>query len=253
MAFVRVALLAFLLAPGLHAQSFSGTWFGSIAMTTPDHKVQHDTAVLVLQQQGGGVTGSLGRTIDQQSPISAPQRDGSTLRFHLDAAGGLDFTLRATADGLAGTADGASVTAELSLRPAPGLLPHDALVAEVRAADAALFHAFETCDVAAYGRSLAKDLEFYQDRTGRTDYAENLQALRQRCEEGIHLRRELDDSSLVINAVPGFGAIEAGTHLFYARNPDGTEHLDATARFTTIWSKQSGTWQAVRTISYDHR
>lgn len=46
-------------------------------------------------------------------------------------------------------------------------------------------------------------------------------------------------------------AIEAGTHRSYARQSDGTEHLDATARFTTAWSKQSGAWQVVRTISYD--
>ena len=250
---LRLILFAWLLTSTAFAQSFPGTWFGSIAITTPDHKVSHDTAVLILQQQGETVTGSLGRTVDQQSPISAARLDGHTLHFHLDAAGGLEFTLQPEGDRITGTAHGTNVQVDLVLRAAPGLLPHDALVSEIRAADAALFHAFETCDVAAYGHFLSKDLEFYQDHTGRTGYDDNLQALRQRCDEGIHLRRELDESTVIINAAPGFGAIEAGTHRFYSHQPDGTEHLDATARFTTIWSKQSGTWQVVRTISYDHQ
>jgi ketosteroid isomerase-like protein len=247
------SLLLLSLTASLQAQSFPGTWFGTIAITTPDHKVAHDTAVLVLQQQGDKLTGSLGRSIDQLTPVSAARLDGATLRFHLDAAGGLDFTLQSANGQLTGSARGSSVTAEVALRPAPGLLPHDALVSEIRAADAALFHAFESCDVNAYGQSLSKDLEFYQDRTGRTSYEENVEALRQRCAEGIHLRRELEESTVIVNAAPGFGAIEAGTHRFYARQADGTEHLDATARFTTVWSKQSGAWQVVRTVSYDHR
>ena len=100
---------------------------------------------------------------------------------------------------------------------------------------------------------LSKDLEFYQDRTGKTGYEENLKAGKDRCAEGIQLRRELDEASLVVNAAPGFGAIQAGTHRFYSRGKDGQERLDATARFTNIWSKESGAWKLVRVISYDHR
>lgn len=56
-----------------------------------------------------------------------------------------------------------------------------------------------------------------------------------------------------MNAAPGFGAIQAGIQRFYSRDHDGQEHLDATARITNVWSKQSGTWKLVRVISYDHR
>ena len=143
--------------------------------------------------------------------------------------------------------------AELDLRPAPGLVPHDRLVQEITAADHAVFAAFEACDANRYASFLSSDLEFYQDRTGKTDYAQNLQSLKDRCQEGIRLRRELVENSLVINAAPGFGAIEAGTQRFYSRQPDGSEHLDATAQFTNVWSKESGNWKLVRIVSYDHR
>ena len=100
---------------------------------------------------------------------------------------------------------------------------------------------------------LSSDLEFYQDHTGKTNYEENLDALRDRCAEGIRIRRSLEEGSLLVDAAPGFGAIQAGIQQFYSVKPDGQEHLDATARFTDVWSKASGQWKLVRVISYDHK
>lgn len=59
--------------------------------------------------------------------------------------------------------------------------------------------------------------------------------------------------SLIINAAPGFGAIEAAIHEFYAKQKDGAEHLDASAKLTEIWTKASGSWKLMRVISYDHK
>jgi len=142
--------------------------------------------------------------------------------------------------------------ADVSLQPAPGLLPHAKLVEEITKVDHEMFDAFDKCDQTSYANALSKDLEFYQDRTGKTGYDQNLERLKERCAEGIQLRREVVENTLVINAVPGYGAIEAGMHRFYSRRKDGTEHLDATAEFTSIWSKESGSWKLVRIISYDH-
>jgi ketosteroid isomerase-like protein len=237
----------------LAAMSFSGTWFGKITLTSNDGKISHDTAVMVLQQSGAKIAGSIGRTVDEQTALSGGHVEGHTGRFHLDAAGGLDFQLVLDGRRISGKATGPRMKAEVALRPAPGLLPHQQLLEEITAADQALFDAFQACDVPRYGESLSKDVEFYQDHTGKTGYAENLAALRQRCEEGIHLRRELVDSTLIVNAAPGFGAIESGTHRFYSRQPDGSEHLDATAQFTNVWTKATGTWKLIRIVSFDHR
>jgi ketosteroid isomerase-like protein len=231
----------------------SGTWFGDFILKTPDGKASHDTAVLILEQHGSAVTGSIGRTVDQQTPFTDGGMDGSSIRFHLDVGGGMDFSLRPVAGHLQGAAMGKTAKAEVSLQPAPGLLPHQKLVEEITEADQRLFEAFGTCDVARYSSSLTKDLEFYQDRTGKTGFEQNIKALRDRCAEGIRLRIELVEGSLMVNAVPGYGAIEAGAHRFYSRQPDGSEHLDATAQFTCVWSKETGNWKLVRVISYDHR
>jgi ketosteroid isomerase-like protein len=245
---------------GLHAQSavkapdaLSGTWFGDFVLTSPNGKASYDTAVLILDRRGSALTGSVGRTVDQQTPYRDGRFNRNRVSFHLDAAGGLDFVLTFKAGKLTGIATGRNAKATISLKPAPGLLPKQLLIQEITRADQQLFDAFATCDVARYTSFLGKDLEFYQDHTGKTNYEQNIDALRNRCAEGIRLRRELDKDSLIVDAAPGFGAIEAGTQRFYSKNPDGSEHLDATARFTNLWSKETGTWKLVRVISYDHR
>jgi ketosteroid isomerase-like protein len=235
------------------SDTVSGTWFGEFVMTGPDGKITHDTAVLIVDRQGSTIKGSIGRTVDQQTAFRDGGFNGSRISFHLDANGGLDFVLAVQPGKLTGTATGANMKAEINLGPAPGLLPTKTLTKEITLADEQLYEAFAHCDVTQYSRFLSKDLEFYQDHTGKTNYEENLAALRNRCAEGIRLRRELDKDSLIIDAAPGFGAIEAGVHRFFSQNRDGSEHLDATARFTNVWSKETGAWKLVRVISYDHR
>jgi ketosteroid isomerase-like protein len=231
---------------------FTGTWFGSFNVTTPTGGIKRDTAVLVLTGDGGALTGAMGASIDQQLPISGIQFTGDEIRFHMDAAGGLDFRLKRLGDHLVGAATG-KMQAAIDVRPAPGLLLHNTLVREISETDRKLFEAFDACDVDTYASYLSRDLEFYHDRGGKTGYHEQLDSLRQRCGEGLVLHRELVQDSIVVNATPGFGAIEAGTHWFYAKQKDGSKRLDATARFTEIWTKTSGSWKLVRVISYDHQ
>ncbi len=231
---------------------FTGTWFGSFNVSTSGGGLKRDTAVLLLTGDGGALNGSMGARIDQQLPVSGIQIIGDEIRFHMEAAGGLDFRLKRLGDHLVGSATG-KMQASIDVRPAPGLLSHDKLALEISETDRKLFEAFDACDVDAYASYLSRDLEFYHDRGGKTGYQEQLDSLRQRCGEELVLQRELVQDSLVVNAAPGFGAIEAGTHRFYAKQKDGSKRLDATARFTEIWTKTSGSWKLVRVISYDHQ
>lgn len=252
------AVCLLLTATSLSAQTkdvscsaFSGTWYGSFRIVTPDGKSVRDNAVIVLIGDCKNMTGSAGGNIDQQAPISRVRFTGDEILFHMEPMGGLDFQLKRQGNHLVGSATG-KVSALVDVQPAPGLLPHSELIAEISDADRKLFEAFAACNIDAYASYLSPELEFYHDQGGKTGYQEQLDSLRQRCSEGLVLRRELVKDSLVVNAAPGFGAIEAATHQFYAKQKEGTEHLDATARFTEIWSKASGSWKLVRVISYDH-
>jgi hypothetical protein len=77
--FIAALCLFWLFHPSLNGQSpvqkpdtLSGTWFGDFVLTAPDGKVSHDTAVLILNRSGSALIGSIGRTVDQQTPC----RDG---------------------------------------------------------------------------------------------------------------------------------------------------------------------------------
>jgi ketosteroid isomerase-like protein len=234
--------------------ALNGTWFGTLVLSNASGRVAHDTAVLVIEQSRSGLSGGMGRTIDQLTPWTGGSFSDGRLQFLLAVADGLTVTLTMNRDhNFTGIATGRTMHAIIDLKPAPGLLPHEQLQKEIEAVDQKLYTAFDHCDSAAYASYLDKDLEFFQDHTGETGYEQNVKALQDRCAEGIQLRRQLEPDSLIVNAAPGFGAIQAGTQRFYSRNKDGQEHLDATARFTNIWSKKGGSWKLVRIISYDHR
>ena len=171
---------------------------------------------------------------------------GDTLTFRLTEGRLTEFQLRLADGHLHGRASGVGPNQS-------ALWPPAELLKEIKYADHEIFRAFEACDVSEYARFLSADLEFYQDNIGVRTKDQILTAMTNRCREGIRLRRELDEKSLVVNAVPGYDAVQAGTHRFYSVKNDGSEHLDATFQFTLIWTKKTGTWQLLRVISFDHR
>jgi ketosteroid isomerase-like protein len=233
------------------ANGIDHVWFGSFINTLPDGKISHDVTALILEQDGSKLSGSVGPSIDRLAPIVAGRISGDNISFHIEAAG-IAFALRLNHGHLVGTAIGSRVNAVLDLTPAPGLMPHAQLVGEITAADARNFAAYDSCNADQYMASLSPDLEFYQDNQPVKNRQEIVDSLNYRCAEGIKLRRALDQSSLIINSAPPYYAIEAGLHRIYSKQPDGSEHLEATVRFTLVWSKKSGTWQLIRVVSYDH-
>jgi hypothetical protein len=86
--------------------ALSGTWFVDFVLTAPDGKVSHDTAVLIFDRHGSVLTGSSGRTVDQQTPYCDGRLSGNRVSFHLDVVGGLDFVLTLKARKLTGIATG---------------------------------------------------------------------------------------------------------------------------------------------------
>lgn len=145
---------------------------------------------------------------------------------------------------------------------APVSMPEGpALLASVEARDAELFELFfRGCDPARLRTMLADDLEFYHDKGGFlfrnadamvADYAK--QCAERAKPEAWRSRRELVRSTLVVDPVPGHGAMEAGDHLFYERKGDGPERLAGRARFSMVWKWDNGQWKLSRVLSYAHR
>ena len=126
----------------------------------------------------------------------------------------------------------------------------------VRDADAAFWRAFNSCSAEGMAPFFTDDVEFYQERTGLTHSrpAVVMSMMKGPCgTPGLHMRREIVASSVKFNAVPGFGAILAGQHIFYERQGDGPEKPAALASFTVVWKFQAGRWLMTRVVSYDHQ
>ena len=107
--FQRLFSLVLLCAAiAVHAQqNVSGRWQGSFDTPGPNGSVQHDTAFLILQQNGTQVTGGAGRSEEMQAPLSDGLFQSGTLTFALHVRGTtVPFTLQLQGDHLRGTATG---------------------------------------------------------------------------------------------------------------------------------------------------
>lgn len=142
---------------------------------------------------------------------------------------------------------------------APAIPTGETLRAEIAARDSDLFETlFNRCDEARMRSLVAPDIEFYHDRDGATRGADAFVGDYMRwCTErqapnSWRSRRELVASSLVVDPVPGVGAIQAGEHLFYERRGDGPERLAGRARFAQLWVRAPDGWRLSRVFSYSH-
>ncbi|MEK6542031.1 MAG: nuclear transport factor 2 family protein [Pseudomonadota bacterium] len=135
-----------------------------------------------------------------------------------------------------------------------------ALTDAIRARDAEFFDVFfDGCEPERVRAMLTDDFEMYHDRAGVVatsadpfvaDYAVQCTARLQ--PDAWRSRRELVAESLLVNPVPGFGAIEQGDHLFYERRGDGPERLAGRAHFVQLWQLTGDGWKLARVFSYAH-
>ena len=138
--------------------------------------------------------------------------------------------------------------------------PQPALVEAIKSRDSELFELFfEGCDPARFRTMVTDDVEMYHDKDGFVfrgadefvaAYAKNCEA--RKAPDAWRSRRELVPASLTVDPVPGFGAMEAGEHLFYERKGDGPEKLVGRARFAMVWKLEGGSWKLSRILSYGH-
>ena len=122
--------------------------------------------------------------------------------------------------------------------------------------DAALFEAFNSCNIKGFTELMADDIEFYHDQSGlMLSPKTQAEALKIRCAEqdknGI-LRRELVKGSLEVYPIKNYGAVEIGVHNFYRTLPGQKEKLTTTGKFIQIWRERNGEWKVSRIVSYGH-
>jgi Domain of unknown function (DUF4440) len=149
--------------------------------------------------------------------------------------------------------------AEVNLTP--GAKARPGLYEEILAADAEFFKAFfDTCDIETVRRSVTDDFEMFHDKGGRvsTSGAEFVKSAQDKCkrqEEGVDFlsTRKLVAETMKVYPLNNYGAIETGTHRFYAIQKGKPDRLTETAQFTQVWKEENGHWRLARVLSYDHQ
>lgn len=148
--------------------------------------------------------------------------------------------------------------------PAPVSVPaRPELTRQIERADSELFHLFfeGPCDVQRFRSMITDDVEFYHDKGGFNvrKPEEFVGQFRERCAKlsdptSWRQRRELVASSLHVDPIPGWGAMEIGDHLFYERQGAAGEwKLVGKASFAMVWVLGSdGKWRVSRVLSFAH-
>jgi hypothetical protein len=135
-----------------------------------------------------------------------------------------------------------------SAAQAAPLPAQDPLYKTIAAADAAVFGASNRCDLDTFGKYFTDDLEFYHDKDGLSAGKADLV---QKTKNNIcgKMIRELVPGSLKVFPLPGYGALEMGTHRFlHPASPNDIGQAD----FMHVWQFRNGSWKISRVISYDH-
>jgi ketosteroid isomerase-like protein len=119
--------------------------------------------------------------------------------------------------------------------------------------DDVFFNAFNKRDLEQLKSFLSEDLEFYHDLGGVTNYSQNLEAFARTFASDRKVRRELVQNTLEVYPINKYGAVETGTHRFYATEKGKPEQLSSEAKFLQLWQKKDGEWKITRIVSYGHK
>ncbi|HWS90423.1 MAG TPA: nuclear transport factor 2 family protein [Pyrinomonadaceae bacterium] len=126
----------------------------------------------------------------------------------------------------------------------------------IAALDAALFDAYNRCDIDKVGTLFTEDLEFYHEKGGLTLTRDaTLSTMRKNlcAGGGYHLRRELVQGGMEVRPIGDYGAVQTGEHRFYLTQKGRKETLDGVCKFVMIWRKTGDEWRISRVISYGCR
>lgn len=137
---------------------------------------------------------------------------------------------------------------------APGAWAADtrdtALFHEIAAMDTALFDAFNRRDQERLAAIFSKDLEFFHDKGGLSNYEQSLQNTSSMFERNKTLRRQLVPGTMQVYPVKDYGAIQTAEHKFC--NAESGKEECGVFKFLHIWKRTDGAWKLTRVVSYDH-
>ena len=133
---------------------------------------------------------------------------------------------------------------------AQGLKSTDDLFKLIEHQDSVLFDAFNRRDTVTFKKMFSKDLEFYHDKGGLTDYRYTIESLKRTAAQNNGLNRSLVPGSMEVYPVPNYGAMQLAAHTF-CHQENGKQDC-GTFKFVHVWRQTPDGWKITRVVSYGH-
>ena len=171
------------------------------------------------------------------------------------------IVLLALLSGAAAAFAGEPQTREAAINLTPGAPPPSPeLVATLAEKDRQLFDAVFGCKPELLKTLVAEDFEFFHDKHGLTtqsgtQFVKDITGMCERQAAGtdFRARRELVPGSMTVHIIGDYGAMQMGTHRFFALQAGKPDRLTETGKFIDLWKREDETWKLARVISYDHQ
>jgi hypothetical protein len=135
-------------------------------------------------------------------------------------------------------------------QPPQSTTPPDELFRTIASLDAAVFEAYNRCELEKFGSFFIDDVEFYHDQGGVTLGRLNLTESVKKNICG-KVTRELVPGTLEVYPMKGYGAIEIGVHRFHHPGAEDREPVGE-GKFIQLWQNKDGVWKITRVLSFDH-
>jgi hypothetical protein len=115
-----------------------------------------------------------------------------------------------------------------------------------------MFDAFNAHDLEKLKTIFSKNLEFYHDKGGLSDYSQTMENFKSLFDKNknTELKRDLVKGSLEVYPIKDYGAIETCLHRF-CHTENGKDDC-GTFKNVMVWQNTNGAWKVTRVISYDH-
>lgn len=111
--------------------------------------------------------------------------------------------------------------------------------------DSIFFQAYNNCDLAKQAAFYSDSIEFFHDKAGlETSKKQILEDTKKYICGKIN--RTVVKGSIEVSPIPGYGAVELGSHTFYNNVENTTSNP---SKFVIIWKNTNGVWTITKVIS----
>jgi CubicO group peptidase (beta-lactamase class C family) len=128
----------------------------------------------------------------------------------------------------------------------------NSLYDEILKMDNDFSEAYNSRDIGKLKALFNPELDFYHDKTGHSNYTENIKVFTENFGARKKIRRELLKESTEVYPINNFGALEIGVHKFYVTQEGQQEQFDSSPKFIHIWKKTGDKWELIKIVSFNH-